>query len=89
MNLDKIRNMSDEQLTRFINDVSQRNSIICSKCGGIIISKERKCLMISINDKGTQKSKKLVKLNQKKTDPLSIVKKHTDETQKNVVKNEI
>ena len=54
--------MSDEQLTRFINDVSQRNSIICSKCGGIIISKERKCLMISINDKGTQKTKKLCNL---------------------------
>ena len=62
MNLKKIRNMSDEQLTRFINDVSQRNSIICSKCGGIIISKERKCLMISINDKGTQKTKKLCNL---------------------------
>lgn len=62
MNLEKIRNMSDEQLTRFINDVSQRNSIICSKCGGIVISKERKCLMISINDKGTQKSKKLCNL---------------------------
>lgn len=62
MDLEKIRNMSDEQLTRFINDVSQRNSIICSKCGGIVISKERKCLMISINDKGTQKSKKLCNL---------------------------
>lgn len=62
MNLDKIRNMSDEALTRFINDVSQRNQIICSKCGGIIISKERKCLMLSINDKGTQKTKKLCNL---------------------------
>lgn len=62
MNLEKIRNMSDEQLVRFINDVSQRNSIICSKCGGIIISKERKCLMVSINDKGIQKSKKLCNL---------------------------
>ena len=62
MNLEKIRNMPDEQLARFINDVSQRNSIICSKCGGIIISKERKCLMVSINDKGIQKSKKLCNL---------------------------
>lgn len=59
MNLEKIRNMSDEQLARFINDVSQRSSIICSKCGGIVISKERKCLMVSINDKGIQKSKRL------------------------------
>ena len=62
MNLEKIRNMPDEQLARFINDVSQRNSIICSKCGGIIISKERKCLMVSINDKEKKKSKKLCNL---------------------------
>ena len=62
MNLEKIRKMSDEQLTRFINDISQRSSIICSKCGGIIISKERKCLMISINNKGIQKTKKLCNL---------------------------
>lgn len=62
MNLEKIRNMSDEDLTRFINGVSQRSSIICSKCGGVMNSKDRKCLMISINDKGMQKSKKLCNL---------------------------
>jgi len=62
MNLDKIRNMSDEKLRSFINDISQRNNIFCSKCGNVVSSRERKTINIGINHKGTQKVRKLCSL---------------------------
>lgn len=32
MNLEDIRNMSDLELTRYLNNVSQRNTQMCCKC---------------------------------------------------------
>ena len=62
MKISDIRKLSDYELTRYIHDISQRSSIICSKCGEILSSKERKCLNITINDKGMQRTKKLCNL---------------------------
>ncbi len=62
MKISEIKKLSDEELTRYINDISQRSSIICSKCGEVLASRERKCLSITINDKGIQKTKKLCNL---------------------------
>lgn len=33
MDLSKIRKMSDTELTRYLNNVSQRNTQVCCKCG--------------------------------------------------------
>ena len=41
MNIDDIRNMSDADLRRFLNTVSQKNSQICCKCGVIPARKNR------------------------------------------------
>lgn len=41
MNLNKIRNMSDAQLTRYLNNVSQRNAQICCKCGNVTSKPDR------------------------------------------------
>lgn len=62
MNLDKIRNMSDEELKSFMNELSQRNNIFCSKCGNVVSSKDRKNINIGINDRGYQKARKLCSL---------------------------
>lgn len=62
MKISEIKKMSDYELTRYINEISQRNNIICSKCGEILSSKERKCISITINDKGYQRTKKLCNL---------------------------
>lgn len=63
MNLDEIRNMSDEQLRSFMNNLSQRNNIFCSKCGNVVNPKERKNINIGIYDKHIgQKVRKLCSL---------------------------
>lgn len=60
MDLNKIREMSDIELRTFISTVTQRNNIFCAKCGGIISSKDKKIINVSIYDKHNgQKSKKL------------------------------
>lgn len=41
MKLSEIRNMSDMELTRFLNNVSQRNAQICCKCGIVTFKEER------------------------------------------------
>lgn len=41
MDLQKIRNMSDNELTRYLNNVSQRNAQICCKCGEITCKERR------------------------------------------------
>lgn len=35
MELNKIRKMSDKDLMRFLNNVSQRNAQVCCKCGNV------------------------------------------------------
>lgn len=63
MDLNQIRNMNDDELRRFMTNLSQRNNIICSKCGNIIISKDRKTINIGTYDKHMgQKVKKLCSL---------------------------
>lgn len=41
MRLDKIRKMSDVELTRYLNNVSQRNAQICCKCGRVTNKPDR------------------------------------------------
>lgn len=62
MNLEKIRSMSDSELRSFMNELSQRNNIFCSKCGNIVNSKNRKTINIGINERGYQKVRKLCSL---------------------------
>lgn len=63
MNLDEIRNMSDNELRGFINDLSQRNNIFCSKCGNVVKSRERKTINVGIYDSSAgQKVRKLCSL---------------------------
>ncbi len=60
MNLNEIRNMSDEQLRLFMNSLTQRNNIFCAKCGNIVSSFGRKNINVGIYDKHSgQKVKKL------------------------------
>ena len=63
MNLEKIRNMSDEELRTFMNELSQRNNIFCSKCGDVVNSRERKVLNVAIYDRTIgQRARKLCSL---------------------------
>ena len=63
MDLDEIRNLSDEQLRSFINNLSQRNNIFCTKCGNVVNPRERKNINIGIYDSHAgQKVKKLCSL---------------------------
>jgi len=62
MNLDKIRNMSDNELRSFMNELSQRNNIFCSKCGNVVSSRSRKTINVGINENGVQKTRKLCSL---------------------------
>lgn len=63
MNLDSIRNMSDNELRSFMNQLSQRNNIFCSKCGNIINPRDRKNINIGVYDSHVgQKTKKLCSL---------------------------
>ena len=63
MNLDKIRSMNDEKLRCFMNELSQRNNIFCSKCGNVVSSKERKVINVAIYDRKIgQKARKLCSL---------------------------
>lgn len=63
MNLDKIREMSDAELRTFISTVAQRNNIFCAKCGGIVSSKDKKTINVSVYDEHNgQRSKKLCTL---------------------------
>lgn len=41
MDLNKIRNMTDAELTRYLNNVSQRNCQICCKCGKPTLKPDR------------------------------------------------
>lgn len=60
MDLDEIRNLTDEQLRSFINNLSQRNNIFCTKCGNVVNHKERKNINIGVYDSHTgQKVRKL------------------------------
>lgn len=63
MDLDKIRNMNDTELRSFMNELSQRNNIFCSKCGNIVSPRDRKNINIGIYDKNIgQKTRKLCSL---------------------------
>lgn len=63
MDLDEIRNLTDEQLRSFINNLSQRNNIFCTKCGNVVNHKERKNINIGIYDNHAgQKVRKLCSL---------------------------
>lgn len=63
MDLNKIRNMSDNELRSFMNELSQRNNIFCSKCGNVVSPKNRKNINISIYDgHAGQKARKLCSL---------------------------
>lgn len=63
MDLNKIRNMSDNELRSFMNELSQRNNIFCSKCGNVVSPKNRKNINISIYDRHAgQKARKLCSL---------------------------
>lgn len=63
MNLDEIRNMNDEQLRTFMNNLSQRNNIFCSKCGNVVNPRKRKNINIGIYDRHIgQKVRKLCSL---------------------------
>ena len=63
MNFDDIRKMSDEQLRSFMNQLSQKNNIFCSKCGNIVNYKIRKTINIGIySSRCGQKVKKLCSL---------------------------
>lgn len=64
MNLDEIRNMSDEDLRRFMNDISQRNNTFCSRCGNVVSVQEKRNVNISVYDKNAygQKARKLCSL---------------------------
>lgn len=41
MDLNVIRKMSDAELTRYLNNVSQRNAQVCCKCGKVTIKENR------------------------------------------------
>lgn len=41
MNVNDIRNMSDEELRKFLNTVSQKNNQICCKCGKALTRKNK------------------------------------------------
>lgn len=41
MDISDIRNMSDNELRRFLNNVSQRNCQVCCKCGKATIKENR------------------------------------------------
>lgn len=63
MDFDTIRNMSDEELRSFMNNLSQRNNIFCSKCGNVVNTKDRYNINISIYDnRAGQKARKLCSL---------------------------
>lgn len=63
MDLDEIRNLTDEQLRSFINSLSQRNNIFCTKCGNAVNHRERKNINIGIYDSHAgQKVRKLCSL---------------------------
>ena len=63
MNLDKIRSMSDEELRIFMNELSQRNNIFCSKCGDVVHSTKRKVIKVAIYDRTIgQRARKLCSL---------------------------
>lgn len=63
MNLERIRNMNDKELRNFMNEISHRNNIFCSKCGNIINHKNKKNISVGIYDKKLgQKTKKLCSL---------------------------
>lgn len=63
MNLDDIRNMNDNDLRSFINNLSQRNNVFCVKCGNVVSHKERKNINIGIYDSHIgQKTRKLCSL---------------------------
>ena len=41
MKLNEIRKMSDKDLMRFLNNVSQRNAQVCCKCGNVTFKENR------------------------------------------------
>ena len=49
MKINEIRKLNDYELKRYINDISNKNSIVCSKCDDIITSQERVVLNIGRN----------------------------------------
>ena len=51
MNLEEIRKMNDNELKSFLNGISSRNNIFCSKCGNIVNTRERKNINIGIYDR--------------------------------------
>lgn len=63
MNLEEIRKMNDNELKSFLNGISSRNNIFCSKCGNIVNTRERKNINIGIYDRHVgQKVRKLCSL---------------------------
>lgn len=41
MKLNEIRKMSDKDLMRFLNNVSQRNAQVCCKCGNVTFKENK------------------------------------------------
>lgn len=62
MDFDAIRSLDDEQLRKFINDLSQRNNVFCAKCGAVINHKNKFNINIGIYNNLGQKVKKLCSL---------------------------
>ena len=63
MDLNTIRNMSDDELRSFMNNLSKRNNIFCSRCRNVVNSRDRYNINISIYDRAVgQKARKLCSL---------------------------
>lgn len=41
MELNKIRNMNDVELTSFLNNISQRNTQVCCKCSNVTFKENK------------------------------------------------
>lgn len=55
MNIQDIRNMSDVELTRFLNNISQRNYQMCCKCGGNVYDKNKRIGIFVYKDVSNKK----------------------------------
>ena len=61
--IDKIKDMTDKELVRFINQMSQSKMQLCIKCGEPVCLKNKKTINVGIYNKRVgQKVKKLCTL---------------------------
>ena len=60
MDLDTIRNMSDDELKRFLGDLSQTKGSVCVRCNTICFKDNKKVINVGVyNQHIGQRSKKL------------------------------